>query len=138
MVGNITLALRGISYLVLVIGAIGIFVALYNTMNERRRDIAIMRALGARRAQILGIVVFEAVFLSLAGALVGIAGAHAALVVLGPKIQAMTGVPVSGALFGLRELALILGVAAMGGLAGLLPAIRASMTDVARYLSPDR
>jgi len=138
MVGNITLALRGISYLVLIVGAIGIFVALYNTMNERRRDIAIMRALGARRTQILGIVVFEALFLSLAGAIAGVFAAHGAALGLGPTLQKLTGVPLSGAVFGPRDFALILGVAVMGGLAGLLPAIRASMTDVARYLSPDR
>ena len=40
-----------VSYLVLFVAAASVLVALYNTMNERRREIAIMRSLGARRLQ---------------------------------------------------------------------------------------
>ena len=43
--------------------SIAITVAIYNTMNERRREIAIMRSLGARRLQILAIIVGEAALL---------------------------------------------------------------------------
>ncbi|MFQ5504454.1 MAG: ABC transporter permease [Planctomycetota bacterium] len=138
MVGDITLALRGISYLVLLVGAIAIFISLYNTMHERRREVAIMRSLGARRTQILGIVLLEALLITGAGAILGVLGSHTAAVMLGPRLESLTGVPVSGSVFGLREFYLILGVSFMGCLAGLLPAFLTSMTDVARHLSPDR
>jgi hypothetical protein len=45
---------------------------------------------------------------------------------------------VSGAAFGIDELWLILGVLGLGAIAGLLPAVQASQTDVARYLTLDR
>ena len=54
-IGNAADALAVIAWLVLLVAAVSITVAIYNTMNERRREIAIMRSLGARRAQILTI-----------------------------------------------------------------------------------
>jgi putative ABC transport system permease protein len=70
-VGNAADALAVIAWLVLLVAAISITVAIYNTMNERRREIAIMRSLGARRFQILAIIVGEAALLSLFGAVLG-------------------------------------------------------------------
>ncbi|MHC5064248.1 MAG: FtsX-like permease family protein, partial [Planctomycetota bacterium] len=53
MVGDATDVLRVTAFLVLLVAGVSVMVALYNTMNERRREIAIMRSLGARRQQIL-------------------------------------------------------------------------------------
>jgi putative ABC transport system permease protein len=57
-------------------GGVSITVAIYNTMNERRREIAIMRSLGARRLQILTIIVGEAALLSFFGAMLGVVVCH--------------------------------------------------------------
>ncbi|MAE77166.1 MAG: hypothetical protein CMJ85_09885 [Planctomycetes bacterium] len=138
VVGNIALALRTISFVVLWVASIGVFLALYSTMSERRRDVAIMRSLGARRLQIFGIVVFEAVLITATGAVLGVGLAHAIAQSLSGWLLAETGVPMSGVAFGIEELWLILGVTVLGGVAGYLPAYQASRTDVARYLSPDR
>ena len=59
-IGNAADALAVIAWLVLLVAAVSITVAIYNTMNERRREIAIMRSLGARRVQILTIITGEA------------------------------------------------------------------------------
>src|SRR5690606_16727399 len=56
MIGGGKELLTVLSWLVVLVAALSILVALYNTMNERRREIAIMRALGARRNQILSII----------------------------------------------------------------------------------
>ncbi len=138
LIGNITMALQAVSWIVLVVAAIGVFLSLYNIMNERRRDVAIMRSLGARKAQIFSIFVLEALLIAGVGAVLGVLLAHGLAAVLGPWLLAATGVPVTGATFGLAEVWLILGVAALGAYAGLLPAAKAARTDVARFLSPDR
>jgi putative ABC transport system permease protein len=134
--GNITAALRAIAMLVMAVAGIGILVALYNTMNERKREIAIMRSLGARRVHILSIVLIEASLIAAVGGVLGVAGAHLAANLLGGPIQAMTGVSVAGASFKLTEVWLILGTTALGALAGVLPAVKASLTGVADNLSP--
>jgi putative ABC transport system permease protein len=136
LVGNATDILRVVSWLVIAVGAVTVCVALYNTMNERRREIAIMRSLGARRLQIGRIILQEALLVALGGALLGVAACHAAAWALAPEVARRTSVAVDWAAFSLRELWLILGVGALGGLAGLLPAIKGSLTEVADNLAP--
>ncbi len=138
MVGDLTLALRAIGFLVLIVAAIGIFNSLYLTMDERRREVAIMRSLGARRSQIFAIVLLEALAVGGTGALLGILGAHGGVYLFGETLRSWTGVPFSAVDFGLRDLWLFIGVTLLSGLAGLLPGLSTLRTDVARYLSPDR
>jgi putative ABC transport system permease protein len=136
LVGNATDILRVVSYLVIVVAAVSILVALYNTMNERRREIAIMRSLGARRGQIARIILQEALLISVGGAVLGVAACHAAAWALAPAVQRLTSVTVDWANFSVAELWLILAVGGLGGVAGLLPAIKGSLTQVADNLAP--
>ena len=136
VVGDASQVLRVISWLVLIVAAISVCVALYNTMNERRREIAIMRSLGARRHQILRIILQEALLVAFGGAVLGVALCHAGAYLLGDAVEARTGVPITWSDFSLRELWLIVGVGVLGGLAGVLPAVKGSMTQVADNLSP--
>lgn len=134
-VGNAADALAVIAWLVLLVAAISITVAIYNTMNERRREIAIMRSLGARRFQILAIIVGEASLLSLFGAVLGLVFCHAAMLLLRDLVEDKTGVYLDWLQFRPWELWLVLGVAGIGALAGLLPAVKGSMTQVADNLA---
>lgn len=136
MVGNATDVLRVVSWLVLIVAAVSIAVALYNTMNERRREIAIMRALGARRLQIVSIILMEAVVIALIGAALGVVACHGASWLLRDVVLDRTGVFLDWADFSWSEVWLMLGVAVLGGLAGVLPAIKGSRTQVADNLAP--
>lgn len=133
-IGNAADALTVIAWLVLLVASVSITVAIYNTMNERRREIAIMRSLGARRLQILSIITVEAATLSLVGAVLGVAVCHLAAFGLANTVEDMTGVYLDWAQFQWWELWLVLGVTAIGALAGLLPAVKGSMTQVADNL----
>lgn len=134
LVGSATDILRVISYLVLVVAAVSIMVALYNTMNERRREIAIMRSLGARRAQILFVILQEALLVSLLGAVLGVVFCHGAAYTFTGSVAERTGVTIDWAAFSTAEIWLILGVGALGAVAGILPAVKGSMTEVADNL----
>jgi putative ABC transport system permease protein len=134
-IGNAADVLTVIAWLVLLVASVSITVAIYNTMNERRREIAIMRSLGARRVQILGVITGEAALLSLFGALLGLAVCHLAALLLRPTIEDMTGVYLDWLQFRWWELWLLLGVTGVGALAGLLPAVKGSMTQVADNLA---
>lgn len=136
-IGNVADALTVIAWLVLLVAAVSITVAIYNTMNERRREIAIMRSLGARRLQILAIIVGEAALLSFFGALFGLCACHVAAFALRPVVEDQTGVYLDWLVFRPWEIWLLLGVTALGAVAGLLPAVKGSMTQVADNLAPD-
>lgn len=136
-IGNAADVLEVIAQIVLFVAAIAIAVAIYNTMNERRREIAIMRSLGARRWQILGIIVGEAALLSFFGALLGVALCHVAALLLRATVEDQTGVWLDWLQFRPWEAWLLLGVTALGAIAGLLPAVKGSMTQVADNLAHD-
>ena len=134
-IGNAADALTVIAWLVLLVASISITVAIYNTMNERRREIAIMRSLGARRSQILTIITGEAALLSLFGAILGVVVCHVATFLLRSVVEDQTGVYLDWLQFAPWELWLVLGVTGIGALAGLLPAVKGSMTQVADNLA---
>jgi putative ABC transport system permease protein len=136
LVGSATDVLRVVAWLVLLVAGVSIAVALYNTMNERRREIAIMRALGARRTQILTIILAEAAVIALVGALLGVAACHAGAWLLRDVVHDRTGVFVDWAAFSRDEAWLILATGVLGGIAGVLPAIKGSRTQVADNLAP--
>lgn len=136
-IGNAADALQVIAWLVLLVAAVSITVAIYNTMNERRREIAIMRSLGARRLQILTIIVGEAAMISGFGAVLGLAVCHGAAFFLRAAIEDQTGVYLDWLQFRPWEAWLLLGVTALGAIAGLLPAVKGSMTQVADNLAHD-
>jgi putative ABC transport system permease protein len=135
-IGNAADILQVIAWIVLCVAAIAIAVAIYNTMNERRREIAIMRSLGARRRQICTIIVAEASLLSSFGALLGVLLCHTAALLLRSTVEEMTGVYLDWTAFGAWELLLIAGVGVLGAIAGLLPAVKGSFTQVADNLAP--
>lgn len=103
-------------------------------VNERRRQIGVMRALGARRQVVLRSLLLEAVLLALAGGLAGVAVAGLAIYLFRPLIIGLLGTPfLFPALPGLLALGLgALALALVGVvLAALVPALRISFQDPA-------
>lgn len=135
VVGPIQAAFRWTSLLVLVVGALGILVSLYQSLHGRRREIAVLRALGARPRHVFVVILLEATLLCLLGGLLGLLLGHGALAVLAPRALAEYGVRFE-AEPGLADLLLLALLAGLGALAGLLPAWRGLRTPVAENLSP--
>lgn len=75
-----------------VVSGIGILVSIYNSMNERRHEIAVMRALGAGRGAVMTIILLEAIMLALAGGVVGWFAGHTGAVIASPMVEDATGV----------------------------------------------
>jgi putative ABC transport system permease protein len=134
--GSVSLVLRGIAWLVILVGAIGVFNSIYQTMYERRRGVAIMRALGASRGQIFGIVLTEALFITTLGALLGLLCGHVAAGVAAGWFEEQARVVLDPFRFEIMEVWLLLGVVTLGGIAGLLPAWAIARTNVAGNLAP--
>ncbi|MGO9244723.1 MAG: ABC transporter permease [Verrucomicrobiia bacterium] len=136
IVGNIDKLLLAQAILILIVAGVAIAVSIYNSMSERRREIAILRALGARRATIFSIVLLEAVIICLVGAAAGLVGGHVVVGLANGALYKASGFVIPA--FHIQPLEwYILGVAVMlGAAAGLGPAFGAYRTDVAKNLAP--
>lgn len=125
-----------VAYLVIAVAAGSILASIYNTINERRREFAILRALGARRATVFAVIVTEAAVIALIGSLGGYAVYGVILVATKVIVKAQTGVVLSvwqmDSTLWLTPLLML----TVGALAGLIPAFKAYRTDVAEHLAP--
>ncbi|HWA28272.1 MAG TPA: ABC transporter permease [Lacunisphaera sp.] len=125
-----------VAYLVAFVSAIGVLVAIYNSMSARRRDLAILRALGAGRLTLFSAVVLEA-------AAIGALGMTAAFAIYGlivggvaAVIRVQTGIRLEIWAWNPVMLWAPIGMILLCGLCGLLPAWKGYRTDVAANLSP--
>jgi putative ABC transport system permease protein len=117
------LALIVLSSIALMVGGIGVMSIMTISVTERTREIGVRKALGARRTEILWQFLLEAVFLTLAGGLLGIVVGSG----IGLVVHALTGFPIS-----LPWWAFAIGIgfsAGVGVFFGMVPAIRASRLD---------
>jgi putative ABC transport system permease protein len=141
--------------MICVVSGISILVSIYNSMSERRHEIAVMRALGAGRFTVLWIILFESMILSLGGGVMGWLLGHTACLAASPWVEERTGVIVGFfsfepsvqvfELLGLSsripwslhvplELVLVPALLLLAVIVGLWPGISAYRTDVARSL----
>ena len=135
IVGPLLKALMAITLITCVVAAVGVLVAIYNSMNDRRRDIAVMRALGARRDTVTMIILGESLIIALVGGLTGWLLAHGAIQIASGYIEAQTGIQVWMFTLSSYELAILPLVLILALFAGLLPALSAYRTDVGSNLS---
>jgi putative ABC transport system permease protein len=129
-------ALTAILAIVAVVVLLYVLVSMYSATLERKREIATMRALGARRTTILRIVLMESAMLAAAGGIAGLFGGHV-VAYLGASLLAARGVLVRDPFaVGTLEPIVFVSVFLLGLLAGLLPAVLAYRTEVAENLAP--
>jgi putative ABC transport system permease protein len=128
-------ALRGVAAIMLLSAALSMFVALYNALEERKTDLAILRTLGAPPRKLLALLLAEGLLLALAGALLGWLAGHAALEVLGRLVSDEQNLSLTGWFVAPAEAWLAPVATAIGLAAALLPAMRAYRTDIATTLS---
>jgi putative ABC transport system permease protein len=136
IVGNIDGLFLAMGVAVLVSSGISIMLALYNSMAERKRQIAVLRALGLSRGRVQGLLVAEACLIGLAGAVSGIALSAAGGWIAAAALQARIGLVVHPQLDVRASLILMAGSVVLAGLASLVPAIQAYRTSVAEHLRP--
>ncbi len=124
-----------VTTLVVIVSAIGILVSMVGSSLERSRDVAIMRALGARRSVVLATVLIEAILLAVGGGVIGLLLGHGTVGLIGPWIATNAGVTAGFLSHTTAELLLVPFLIVLAILAALLPALAAYRTDVARWLS---
>lgn len=134
--GWVTKILTLVAYLVMLVAAASILSSLYNTLNERRREFAILRSLGARRTTVFSAIVMEATAIAGMGSLVGYGIYLAIFSVAAVVVRQQTGVVLEVIQFHPSLLSVPIGMTVLGAVSGLIPALKAYSTDVARNLDP--
>lgn len=125
LVGIADTALMAISACVVLAGLLGMLTAILTSLNERRREMAILRSVGAQPRHVFSLMVLEAGLLAGTGILVGIALTYAALGVARPVLERRLGIFVQpGGLTG-YDLAILGGILVAAVAMGLVPAWRA-------------
>ncbi len=135
-IGWMNNVLAMVAYLVVVVAAGSILASIYNTMNERRREFAILRSLGARRATVFSAIVLESATITAFGTLVGFLVYGAIIGAAAVIVRAQTGVVLDAFRFDWALVLTPIGMVIVGALAGLVPAFKAYRTDVASNLTP--
>lgn len=128
-------ALMGLAYLLVFISALSIFIALYNSLKERKYDLAIMRTMGASKNKIVVTVVMEGVSLTMSGVIAGLCMGHIVLFLftywVGPSQKA----GITAAVFYVEEIYILLTGLVLGLVCSLVPAWQAYRINIHKVLS---
>jgi putative ABC transport system permease protein len=136
IVSNLDRIIIGIAFVVLAASGVSIMLALYNTMEQRRRQIAVLRVLGATRGKVFGLIMTESAIIGLVGFVAGvIASLLGAQIVAGQMYQRL-GIVVDPSVDPKIIVAVGIGTVALATVAGIVPAMVAYRVSVVRNLRP--
>lgn len=132
IIGVAEQALRGVALFVIAAGLTGLLTTILTSLNERRREIAVLRSVGAKSRDVFFLLVCEVTILTAIGAILGAATINLALFLFAPQIEAAAGFPLGG--FGVSpyDFIIVFCVIVLGFILGFLPgwlAYRRSLSD---------
>jgi putative ABC transport system permease protein len=128
-------ALRVIAAMVVVTGLLGMLTVILASLDARRREMAVLRSVGARPLHVFGLFVSEAGVLALLGCALGVVLLYAVVLAGGPILAREFGLYLAPPALDLRDLALLGAVVLAGLLAGAVPALRAYRLSLSDGLS---
>ncbi|EGQ7651556.1 peptide ABC transporter permease [Vibrio parahaemolyticus] len=117
--------LMAVSGFVVIAGLLGMLSSLLTSLQERRREMAILRAMGARPRHVFSLLISEASLLTAAGIVTGVLGLYAILALLQPLIQQHYGINLTLSTLSAYEWMLLSFVQCAGIVIGFIPAFRA-------------
>jgi putative ABC transport system permease protein len=128
-------ALSLVAAIVVIVGLLGMLIAIYNSLNERRREMAIYRTIGAAPSTVIFLLVTESLALSAAGTVLGSGLCIALTALLQPWIESEFGLYLSISGFNGLQWAYLAVTIAAGGIMGFIPGWRAYRNALSDGLS---
>jgi putative ABC transport system permease protein len=126
--------LTGFAYVLIFISGLSIFIALYNSLKERRYDMAIMRSMGATRGKLLFSILLEGSLLTFMGSALGILMGHGVIVLLSETVVQTQKAGITGFVFYPEEWIILVGSLLLGMVCSIIPAVQAYRTDISKVL----
>lgn len=112
-----------ISGFVLVVGLLGMLTTILSTLNERRREIAVLRSIGARASHVVSLILLETLMVVIAGCLVGVGLLYGLLLVARPIVTQRSGINLAITWLDATQLSIMGGVIVGATLVALIPGI---------------
>lgn len=126
--------LRGFGFALLALSALGFFVALFAAVQQRAREFALLRALGAHRSLLLSLIALESLVLGLIGGLLGVIIGRVAAAITAHATAGNGGPALDIAPIGVVDITALAAAAALSLLAALAPSLMAYRLDPARVM----
>ena len=127
--------LRAIAFFIILISGISVFVSLFNSLKERKYELALMRSMGASRGRLFILVLLEGLILSLLGFVLGMLVSRIGLQLLSGMMESSYHYGLEAWSFLPQELILLVGTLGIGILAALLPALQAFNVNISKTLA---
>ena len=130
MIGNVEKALLIISIMVVFTAILGMIITILASLSERRREMAILRSIGAKPIQIFILFSAEATTIAFLGVLIGFCGLYGILFFIHPYIESLTGLYMEITAPEWNEIILMITIVGAANLASIVPAFRAYRTSL--------
>jgi putative ABC transport system permease protein len=128
-------AIRILAWVIAFVSGLSIFISLYNSLKERRHELALMRVMGANPGTLFSLIIYEGLIVAILGFIIGILMSHLVLQFSTEIIFNMYKYRISPWRFILEEAGLLIGALAIGFIAAIIPAFQAYRTDIARTMN---
>ena len=128
-------ALLAISFFVIIVGFLTVIIALFMSLDQRQREIAILRSIGASALQIAALLLVEAILVTLTGAILGFAMQYGLLYLLSPILEVKYSVLIPITKPSYNEMMVVAAFVGLGSVFGLIPTIKAYLISLNRSLS---
>lgn len=127
--------IKGFAYVLILISALSIFIALYNSLKERKYDMAVMRTMGASRTKLFVSILAEGGLLTFLGSVIGILMGHGVVIIFSSLLEEAQKTGITGIIFYPEEWIILGGSLLLGLLCAVIPALQAYRTDISRILA---
>jgi putative ABC transport system permease protein len=127
--------LRWVAILIMIISFISVFISLYNSLKQRKYELALMRSMGGGKGRLFSMLLLEGLIMVILGIALGLILSRVALLLLSSALESQFHYDISNAGLLVNEVKLILITIFVGILASLLPAIQAVRIDISKTLS---
>ncbi|MBA4850045.1 ABC transporter permease [Emticicia sp. BO119] len=129
--------LQILAAVIMLISGISVFVSLYNSLKERKYEMALMLSMGASRTRLFLMLLLEGVLLALFGFMAGIVLSRIGIILISNQISKKFHFDVSQMSIQTGEIYLFAGALAIGILAAALPSINIYKLNISRTLAEE-
>jgi putative ABC transport system permease protein len=135
MMGAGEQALRALALAIVIVSGLSVFISLYNSLRERKYELALIRVMGGSRFTLFNLITLEGILVAFLGALLGIILGHLGMEVLAGAMKDNYRYSFTGFLFLKEEFILLGGALIIGFVAAVIPALQAYRTQISRTLT---
>lgn len=126
--------LKSLAILIVFISGISVFISLYQSLKERKFELALLRTMGASRFQLFNLVIVEGLIISIIGYLCGIIFSKIAMTIISSMAERSYQYQLQTSFFSKEEGLLFLGILALGFMASILPSVQAFRLNISKTL----